>query len=102
MKVLVVRVGEQPQVMDIKDDLKTYQAIVGGYIQCISIDENVDMVCNDEGKIIGLPINRPLVFNNRLVDIICGDFFIVGVDEADFTDLPEHMIKKWKRIYTIL
>ena len=100
MKVLVVRVGEQPKVEDVKDDLKTYQSIVGGYIECISIDRNVDMVCNDEGKLIGLPINRPLVMNNRIVDLICGDFFIVGVDGADFTSLSDSMIEKWKKIYS--
>lgn len=101
MKVLLVKPFENPQVIDIKDELEVLHELVGGYIECIAIDRGVDIVCNDEGKLMGLPLNRPLYINNKIVDFISGDFFIVGVRGCEFESLSDAMIKKWTETYRI-
>lgn len=41
-------------------NLKSMQSVVGGYIQAYyPWLEEVVIVCNDEGKINGMPLNRP-------------------------------------------
>ena len=61
MKVLVIEPVKQPVVKEIGNTLKDMQRMVGGYIQAYYpwMDE-VAIICNDEGKIMGLPLNRPL------------------------------------------
>ena len=101
MKVLLIKVMENPQVIDIEDKLEVLHKLVGGYIECVGIDDGVCLVCNEEGKLNGLPINRPLYINNRISDFIYGDFFIVGTRDCEFESLSDAMIKKWANVYTI-
>lgn len=62
MKVLVIEPEQAPKSADITGGLDEMQQIVGGYIQAIyPFPEEVALVCNDEGKLLGLPLNRGLV-----------------------------------------
>lgn len=97
MKVLMVEPGKVPYETDLAGDLKSLQKAVGGTIQCVyPFHERATLVCNDEGKLLGLPLNRAVFNDNgQLVDIISGNFFIVGLKDEDFTDLPEHLMQKY-------
>lgn len=62
MKVLVIEAGRQPMVKEIEGSLRSMQEIVGGYIQPVyPWREEVALVCNEEGKINGMALNRPLL-----------------------------------------
>ena len=105
MKVLVIEPGKDPVVREIDGNLKSMQAVVGGYIQAYyPWWEEVAIVCNDEGKINGLPLNRP-IFGERgeLLDIIAGSFFICGapLDSDLFTDLSEDLIEHYSRLFKL-
>ena len=61
MRVLVVEPERRPEVREIDDSLKVMQEIVGGLIQPIyPFNDPVALVCNDEGKLMNLPMNRSL------------------------------------------
>ena len=51
----------------------------------------VALVCNDEGKLIGLDLNRGLRDETgEIYDIMAGTFLVVGLDGEDFASLsPE-------------
>lgn len=105
MKVLVIEPGKQPVVKKIGNTLKDMQRMVGGYIQAYYpwMDE-VAIICNDEGKIMGLPLNRSIFGEHgELVDIIAGTFFICGapMDSGKFTDLPEDLIEHYTRMFQL-
>ena len=105
MKVLVVEPGKNPIVSEINGSLKSMQAVVGGYIQAYyPWWKEVAIICNDEGKINGLPFNRP-IFGERgeLLDIIAGTFFICGapVDGESFTDIPEDLIEHYSKMFQL-
>lgn len=105
MKVLVIAPGKVPVVKEIGNTLKDMQRIVGGYIQAYYpwMDE-VAIICNDEGKIMGLPFNRPIFGEHgELVDIIAGTFFLCGapMDSGTFTDLPEDLIAHYTRMFQL-
>lgn len=57
-------------------------------------------ICNDEGKLLGLPMNRALTDESGVpYDIVCGTFFVVGIGDADFTSLTEQQIEKYRKKY---
>ena len=99
MKALVFKVGQKPKLEDIKNELDVLKEIVGGWIECVGIDDGVVLICNEEGKLLDLEPNRELIINEQIVDIVCGNFIICGTDGEEFDDLSDEMIKKWKFIY---
>ena len=90
-----------PTVQEIDGSLESMQKIVGGYIQAIyPFDDPVAIVCNDEGKLLGLPMNRALTDDHGVpYDIVCGTFFITGVGCEDFISLTEQQIEKYQKKY---
>ena len=61
MEVLLVEPGKEARIAEIGNDLKSLQAAVGGYIEATyPFDDPVALVCNDEGKIMQMPLNRAL------------------------------------------
>lgn len=76
--VLIVKPRKAPIVAEIETGLKSYQNIVGGYIEEVQISQNATLICNEEGKINGLDPNR--IVNE---DMICGTFIIAGSDGGE-------------------
>lgn len=57
-------------------------------------------VCNEEGKNLCLPFNRPLLDEHGLpYDIICGTFFVAGLGAEDFASLTDEQVQKYKAIF---
>ena len=53
-------------------------------------------VCRESGKLDGLPLNRALRDSDGdIYDIVAGNFFIVGLGESDFTDLPHELAEQF-------
>ena len=99
MKILVVEPGELPKVKEIDGNLESMQKIVGGYIEAIyPFDDPIALVCNEEGKINGLPPNRILVDKDgNVLDIICGTFFLceTSSDTDEFEGLNGEQIERY-------
>lgn len=97
MKVLMVEPGRSPYETEIEGGLKSLQAAVGGDIQAVyPYDDMVALICNEEGKYMGLPLNRALYDEEgQMYDIVAGNFLIVGLGEEDFTDLSPDLIEKF-------
>ena len=97
MQVIVVEPKKKPMVQDIGSDLESMQKIVGGSIQAIyPFDEPVALICNDEGKLLGLPLNRALRDDeDNVYDIISGTFFVCAAppDSDRFTGLTDQQVK---------
>ena len=97
MNVLMVETGKAPYETQIGDDLQSMQALVGGYIQAVyPFEQPVALVCCESGKLDGLPLNRALRDSDGdIYDIVAGRFFIVGLGESDFTDLPHELAEQF-------
>ena len=93
MKILLIEPGKKPVLSDINGSLKSMQEVVGGTIQAIfPFEEPVALICNDEGKLLGLPLNRALWnADGRIYDIVAGTFFLCGApaDRDAFESLTE-------------
>lgn len=95
LKCLLVKPDELPQEIEIDNTLEAKQEIVGGYIECVYLpnDDSVVLICNEEGKINGMKLNRDIGH-----DIIAGPFLILGDDyeNGDFKSLSENQILRYK------
>ena len=70
--------------------------MVGGLIECVyPWQDNACIVCNDEGKLEGLPLNRTL----DDYDVIAGTFFVVGLTEDDFCSLTNEQVERYKAMF---
>lgn len=101
--VLLVEPGKCPKVIEIENTLEAMQNIVGGNIEVYEpFDDEVAIVCNEEGKVKGLPLNRA-IYSDRgeLVDIIAGTFFVcyAPVDSEEFMDLPKELAEKYEKYF---
>ena len=97
MTVLVVEPMKEPYVKEIDPGLHALQAEVGGDIgAAYPFRDPVALVCNDEGKLIGLDLNRGLRDENgELYDIMAGTFLVVGLGEEDFASLSPELAQKY-------
>ena len=70
------------------------QAIVGGQIQALyPWEDPVALICNDEGKLLSLPLNRAL----EDYDMIAGNFFICGIEGDAFVSLSDPLMIKYQK-----
>ena len=90
MNVLVVEPMKKPYTKEIDGSLESMQELVGGTIQAVyPFVDQVALVCNDEGKLLGLTPNRLLKdAKGEPYDMVCGTFFLVGLGEEDFHKEP--------------
>src|SRR5699024_10169785 len=97
MTVLVVEPRKEPYLKEIDPGLHSLQAEVGGDITAsYPFSDPVGLVCNDEGKLIGLELNRGLRDEEgNLYDIMAGTFLVVGLGPESFASLPPDMIQKY-------
>ena len=103
MKIIVVEPKKAPRVTEIGGSLKDLQGIVGGYIEAIyPYEDMVAVVCNEEGKLENLPLNRALRDENgEIYDIIAGTFFITGLNEYNFASVPDNLIEKYCAMFAV-
>ena len=99
LRVLVVEPERTPYVKEIPHTLEALQQEVGGLIEVIyPYADLVGLVCNEEGKLLGLPLNRALIDENgKMRDIICGTFLVTGLGAEDLASLPPDLLEKYYR-----
>lgn len=94
IEVLVVEPGQYPRIEHIGSDLDSLQKAVGGNIELLCPYESYPavIVCDEEGKINGKPLNRAVYDDNGLFhDIIAGTFFVCGDGGEDLISLPKDL-----------
>ena len=99
MQVVIVEPLKKPVVQDIGSDLESMQQIVGGLIEALyPFDEPVALICNEEGKLLNLPLNRALRDDEgNVYDIISGTFFLCAAppDSDRFVGLTDQQAKTY-------
>lgn len=98
MKILVVEPLKVPYEKEIDGSLESMQAIVGGLIEAIYPfeDEELALICNEEGKLLELPYNRALRDEDGWIyDVIAGTFFLcrAPADSESFEGITEAQMR---------
>ena len=100
MKVLVLSNGVFEE-KEIENTLKALQEIVGGWIEIPFIseklyEEGIDIIINEEGKLIGLEPQIAIVQKgkNKILDLVMGNCIFASHDEEGNTiGLNDRQIK---------
>lgn len=98
MRVLMVRPNEHPVVMELERGLDAmYKAL-----ECDTItatypwEDPVALVTDDEGLFTE---KQPCRYVKDLQQPILGNFFICGLGNEDFADLPDCYVKKYMEMF---
>jgi hypothetical protein len=94
----MVEPHKPPCMVKLNNDLNSLQKAVSigadeqGLIELVHLEDNVYILCNEEGKLIGLEPNRIL---GR--DILCGVFYVCGQDRCgNLTSLKDDKLEFYK------
>ena len=92
--VWVKRPGSPPRHVWVSDTLNNLQKLVGGYIETVTLADDLVVICNEEGRLKGLP------FNFRISETLSfvGDVVFVGIKGEEFADCPLD-VKGMKKLF---
>ncbi|MEG0941622.1 MAG: DUF3846 domain-containing protein [Oscillospiraceae bacterium] len=94
LRILKIEPGKEPFVKEIPNTLKALQAEVGGYIEALYGSDGTVLVCNEEGRLLGL---EACCYYRSV--LIFGPAFLVGNGGEDFISLTEEQIAIAMREY---
>ena len=83
IRVISKRHGCPPRSVWVSNTLENLQRNVGGLIETYTFATDMCVICNEEGRLLGLPYNCSIAG----VDFV-GDILLVGVKGEEFADLP--------------
>ena len=99
INVLLIKPGEYPKRISVGTELADLQKEVEGNIEVVyPYHEEIGLICNEEGKLSGLSLNRDIISEDgERVDIIAGNFLIVGLTEDSFGSLTDEQMKQYEK-----
>ena len=79
------------------NELRTLQQLVGGDMQAVYpwSKDDVALICNDSGKVDGLPLNRCI----EDYDVIAGNFFFCGFSGEEFCSLTDKQVRHYEKLF---
>lgn len=95
--VVLVEPGKLARIAEVGTSLAELQAAVDGNIQAFyPYEEQVCIVCDDEGKLFGKPLNRAVYGEDgAIMDIIAGTFFVCDCSTPSFGSLNTERQQKY-------
>ena len=103
MQVLIVEPMAEPVRAEVENSLPALQEAVGGYIEAVyPFRDDVALICNESGKLEGLPLNRGLFDDSgKLYDVVAGTFLVTGLTEDGFGDLSPECLEKYSKRFRL-
>ena len=93
MIVVKKEVNKDFEIIEIEDDLRSYQEIIGGYIETIPFKENILMIVNEDGLSLNLPYNFSIKRDDHMVHPIVGNAVFVGFNGgSEFDSLSDEQL----------
>ena len=99
--VILCEPGKEARVTTIPNSLGSLQQTVRGYIEAIyPFEDPVAIICNEEGKLNGMELNRALRDDSgQIYDILAGQFILIGLGDDDFASLSKEFQEKYCRTF---
>ena len=103
IRVVLVEPGKQARIADIEASLEGYYRAIGAdTIQAAyPFEEEVCIICDDEGKLTGRQLNRALRYEDtkEIYDIVAGTFFVCSCKETHYTSLNTEQQRRYLNLY---
>lgn len=98
--VVLLEPGKMAQIAQIDSSLEGMQKVVGGYIEAVyPFADEACIVCNEEGKLMSLPLNRALWMEGQMIDIVAGTCFVCRTEEATFGSLTKEQQAEYLKMF---
>ena len=91
LRILMVEPQKAPYEASIPHELTAMQQTVGGLIEVVRNGDGTLLVCNEEGKLLGMEGNRRIPG-----DVLAGPFFVVGDAGETFRSLTEEELERYR------
>lgn len=105
LTALAVRVGEEPVVLTLANELEPVQQLVGGWIEVVQITEDILLIVDEEGMLKEKPHNFfiMVVRNGEIIPThtIHGDALFVSRLGEDFYSLDKTQVALVKEMFSI-
>ena len=92
LRILMVEPHKAPYEASVPHELTAMQQTVGGLIEVVRNGDGTLLVCNEEGKLLGMEGNRRIPG-----DVLAGPFFVVGDAGETFRSLTEEELVRYKK-----
>ncbi|MBO5178955.1 MAG: DUF3846 domain-containing protein [Clostridia bacterium] len=85
--------NKDPVVMQIENSLEAEQKLIEGYIQAVNVEENVCIICDEEGV---LKCKKPNI-QHKIYGTLVGNIFVIGTNirTGEFISLTEGQVEKY-------
>ena len=93
MRSLIKRPGEGWTVTEIQNELEPLQKAVGGHLEAVTLWADACVLCNEEGRIKGMPYNTTICGVSFV-----GPLLIVGIAGEDFAGLTEQQADRLRTL----
>ena len=91
LRILMVEPHKAPYEASVPHELTAMQQTVGGLIEVVRNGDGTLLVCNEEGKLLGMEGNRRIPG-----DVLAGPFFVVGDAGETFRSLTEEELERYR------
>ena len=91
LRILMVEPHKAPYEASIPHELSAMQQAVGGLIEVVRNGDGTLIICNEEGKLLGMEGNRRIPG-----DVLAGPFFVVGDAGETFRSLTEEELERYR------
>ena len=95
LRVVYVEPGKPAYTAQLENSLRAMQRAVEGNIEVVCNGDGTLIVCNEEGKLQGLPPNRRVGRG-----VIVGSFFVAGEAGEDFRSLTEEEARRYEKKFS--
>lgn len=90
IKAIIKAPGERYKAVRIVNELETFQTLVGGWIETVTLNNicgrPLCVICNEEGRLMSMAPSAHI----GGVEFV-GPVVVVGVDGDEFTDVPDYI-----------
>lgn len=95
--VILCEPGKKATIVEINNELEGLQRAVKGDIEAFyPFEEQVCIVCNEEGKFNGMSPSRAIYGEDgKMLDIVFGPFFICDCSGQNFGSLSQEQLKRY-------
>lgn len=93
MRVMSKEPGKGWKVAEIENTLEALQQGVGGKLEAVTLDSDACILCNEEGRLLGMPYNITICGVSFV-----GPLLIVGIAGEDFAGLTEQQVDRLRTL----
>lgn len=103
MQIVLCEVNYPARIIQIEDDLRTMQRLVDGWIEIVNVCPSICLICNEEGLIREMPVNRTIHYKTdggkEWCQVIHGPFFLCAHDGPECVTLSDEQARILKNLF---